>query len=119
VTITTETAPESLTLLVEAGRGRFRLGDLQTILQLGDAQSRLRPIEVGAIERGEHFRKPKTFFEEALPERAVRPLKHLDALVCGSELPSERVGMRVTSCGHSTLARAWAVILAGIGTLAQ
>jgi hypothetical protein len=106
-------------LLVETRCGRFRLGDLETILQLGYAQSRLRPIEVGAIERSEHFRKAETFCEEALPERPMRPLQCLVTLSRRRELPKERVGIGIRDGRHSALASARPVILAGIGTLAQ
>jgi hypothetical protein len=106
-------------VFVEARRGRFRFGDLQSSLQLGNAQSRLRPIEVGAIERREHLCEAETFFEEAPPERPMRPLQCLVTLSRRRQLPKERVGIGITDGRHSALASARPVILARIGTLAQ
>jgi hypothetical protein len=99
--------------------GRFRLGDLESILQLGYAQSRLRPIEVGAIERSEHLCEAETFLEEAPPERPMRPLQCLVTLSRRRQFPKERVGIGITDGRHSALASARPVILARIGTLAQ
>jgi hypothetical protein len=106
-------------LLVEARRRRFRLGDLETILQLGDAKRGLGAIEVCPIEGSEHLGKAEPFREQALAEGLVCPFQQLVALVRGLELATQRVGILLRAYGHSALAPARAVILAGTGTLAQ